>query len=601
MRAFSLLFGSWLIDLPGTLTRVLLFMGLAGFTGNGWIVAAAVLVALYPTWGPLLALAFPTGHLLTRAQVGAREPSDRERRAVAEALAVLNMQGQPAPRRWYVMDNPTINGFVVGDALYLNRGTITTPEALAPILAHELGHLNTHDGRYTLATRRMTFPPLLYLADLTRYTADVANTHQLTTGRKLGCGFFGYLVWSWIMFFLAGGLGLKLLRPLWFTYWRDREYAADAYAAGLGQGPQLAEVLEVVALPLDSATPFMSFVYDRQHPYTELRIDRLEQVNAADELPAMPLAPRPWLWGGLAGAPLALLVLLVLAPVLLYTSPTQAEELGPNDKPGALFTPIQTTETAPTATPRPTREAARAEATATPNQDATIQAMIQATGQARGVIPTITPTVDAVQATVEAAIQGTAQALASPTPASSPAQAGGQLAPLAPRRVSASRTAPSGQDAAGRPVTYEAANVTDGDPATAWRAAGSAEGDRITLEYERPVTVLALDIVNGYAKSDPATGADRYAENRRVLRVRVEYDGGSYEADLRDGERAAQRVSLPQAVQTGRLAVVILAASSDGGRDFTAISEITALGSASQGQAAQPQAPAQEGYSYAFP
>jgi hypothetical protein len=41
-----------------------------------------------------------------------------------------------------------------------------------------------------------------------------------------------------------GGIGLWLVKPLWGQHWRDCEYAADRYAARLGQGDELADFLE---------------------------------------------------------------------------------------------------------------------------------------------------------------------------------------------------------------------------------------------------------------------------------------------------------------------------------------------------------------------
>jgi Zn-dependent protease with chaperone function len=78
----------------------------------------------------------------------------------------------------------------------------------------------------------------------------------------------------------AGGLSVWLTRPLWAAYWRRRELAADAYAARLGQGPALADYLERHLL-FDFAAPYMD---GREHPYTELRIDRLVRADEGTRL-----------------------------------------------------------------------------------------------------------------------------------------------------------------------------------------------------------------------------------------------------------------------------------------------------------------------------
>ena len=65
-------------------------------------------------------------------------------------------------------------------------------------------------------------------------------------------------------------------QPAWLAWWRQREYRADAHAARLGFGDQLADLLERTQL-LDTAAPFMR---DRTHPYSELRIERLRAPEA---------------------------------------------------------------------------------------------------------------------------------------------------------------------------------------------------------------------------------------------------------------------------------------------------------------------------------
>lgn len=63
------------------------------------------------------------------------------------------------------------------------------------------------------------------------------------------------------------------MTPLWLRYWRAREYDADRYAVQLDQGPLLQEYLELYAQPFDLVIPYFAAM---THPYTELRIDKLE-------------------------------------------------------------------------------------------------------------------------------------------------------------------------------------------------------------------------------------------------------------------------------------------------------------------------------------
>jgi len=118
---------------------------------------------------------------------------------------------------------------------------------LEPILAHELGHLYSSDGRMTAALGRLIiFQPAYRRAGLLGAVVQLA----------------------------LGGVSLRVLRPAWGAWWRHREYAADLYAARLGQASALAKCLQAEALPYDFPVPFMG-LGAHSHPYTELRIDRL--------------------------------------------------------------------------------------------------------------------------------------------------------------------------------------------------------------------------------------------------------------------------------------------------------------------------------------
>ena len=94
-------------------------------------------------------------------------------------------------------------------------------------------------------------------------------------GIAAGFTFFLVMAFRWAVKFAKGGLGLRMLEAVWCSYWRQREYAADAYAAALGQGNELADFLEVHALMHDHPVPFF-WKSELTHSPTELRIDRLQ-------------------------------------------------------------------------------------------------------------------------------------------------------------------------------------------------------------------------------------------------------------------------------------------------------------------------------------
>jgi Zn-dependent protease with chaperone function len=194
---------------------------------------------------------------------GGRPPEDDEREAFDRALSELqdvdpNLR---APRHWFVAEAPGSNAAAYAASMQVERGLLESPYAAA-VIAHELGHLRTSDARVSSA---------LNLLALTR------------TGKPVL-----WPVWSlpfrWFWWLACGQAVMALTGHAWEMYWRTREYAADAYAARLGQGPALAMSLEQDSLPYEQPIPRMRFSR-ATHPYTKPRIARLltqpEQAGAA--------------------------------------------------------------------------------------------------------------------------------------------------------------------------------------------------------------------------------------------------------------------------------------------------------------------------------
>jgi Zn-dependent protease with chaperone function len=221
------------------------------FTILGKSTASVRTLAWILGWGPLLlsfsTLIVPLSGWLWQQQVGGRTPSDRERLIYDDALTVL-AQAHPQlrpPRRWFVLDEPELNAAAYSDTLMVTRGLLESGY-LEPVLAHELGHLNSSDARLTAALHRITTPP------------RSRRRFPLRT----------------ISFLLSGALGMWIMRVPWAAYWRAREFDADLYAARLGQGAALARFLEQNGLENDLPIPFL-WLTGHSHPATEHRIDRL--------------------------------------------------------------------------------------------------------------------------------------------------------------------------------------------------------------------------------------------------------------------------------------------------------------------------------------
>jgi tRNA A-37 threonylcarbamoyl transferase component Bud32 len=146
-------------------------------------------------------------------------------------------------------------------------------------------------------------------------------------------------------------------------------------------------------------------------------------------------------------------------------------------------------------------------------------------------------------------------------------------------QVTATATAPQSTDGAGNVVTYVPGNVVDGHVETAWRAPGNGAGVTLTLLFDNPVDIVRIGLIPGYAKSDPATGVNRFFQDRIVREVEYELPGRDpITQDLRPSP-------VPQFVQVGvtttRLTIRIARTSPPGGGprfDYTAISEVYVYG-----------------------
>ncbi|RNL66086.1 hypothetical protein EFK50_00165 [Nocardioides marmoriginsengisoli] len=151
----------------------------------------------------------------------------------------------------------------------------------------------------------------------------------------------------------------------------------------------------------------------------------------------------------------------------------------------------------------------------------------------------------------------------------------GEVEPVGILGAEATCTADPGVDSAGDPVRYTAANAVDGDPATAWRCDGRAIGETLTFTLPPDTEVAEVGLIPGYAKTDASSGADRYAENNRITRVRWTLADGvvvEQKLDPSPDDRSVQRIRVPR-TETGEITVEVLGAKR-GPRNTTAISEV---------------------------
>ncbi len=244
-------------------------------------------VGTIPTLWAMFALITPIGSgWWWKQRSGGREPSARERLAYHDAIEQLQSKSQqplPLPRGWFVIDAPLPDAAVCGETLMLSRGLLES-EHLPAVIAHELGHLATPDGRITAALNRLVIAKPQHTATELLLAQQEQHNHRdqerpSTFDDETIHTFLQVARFTlWLILFARGGLGLRLTRPVWGHYWRAREYTADTYAARLGQAEELADFLEAHALIHDHPIPYI-WLTEHTHPPTELRIDKLRDTK----------------------------------------------------------------------------------------------------------------------------------------------------------------------------------------------------------------------------------------------------------------------------------------------------------------------------------
>jgi Zn-dependent protease with chaperone function len=247
-----------------------------------------LLLAFAPTAWSMLALITPLGSgWWWRTRAGGRDPSTRERAVYEDAIELLQAHASALlvrPASWFVLDTPQPDAGVCGNSLMLSRGLLES-EDLPAVLAHELGHLATPDGRLTAALNRLViFSSSLHPAEEEHQRREPREDEVRPREPRddLDRSWFAILDVARVLAKAAccarGGLGLRIAGPILARYWRQREYAADQYAANLGQADELADFLEIHSLIHDHPVPFI-WLTEHTHPPTELRIDRLRKAS----------------------------------------------------------------------------------------------------------------------------------------------------------------------------------------------------------------------------------------------------------------------------------------------------------------------------------
>jgi len=155
----------------------------------------------------------------------------------------------------------------------------------------------------------------------------------------------------------------------------------------------------------------------------------------------------------------------------------------------------------------------------------------------------------------------------------------GRAGPVTPTHVKVGCQAPHATDGAGRPVSYVPEQLIDGKLNTAWRCNGNGIGQVVAFTLPTGTSIAEVGLVNGYAKVDPASGARRYGEYRRITQVTWTFANGmSFQQSLTDGVKTLQKLSIP--AQAGDTVTLTINASTQPGstsrgRDAVLISEVS--------------------------
>lgn len=144
-------------------------------------------------------------------------------------------------------------------------------------------------------------------------------------------------------------------------------------------------------------------------------------------------------------------------------------------------------------------------------------------------------------------------------------------------KAEASETAPDSIDDGGNPVSYDASNLIDGDSSTAWRVEGSGQGAAVGIKLPVPAHITRVGLIPGYAKTDPASGKDRFGENRRIREVRWHFSDGTIIGQRFQDRPTMQRITV-EVTASWVLVEIVATLPGDTDHDYTAISELSLVG-----------------------
>jgi hypothetical protein len=162
-----------------------------------------------------------------------------------------------------------------------------------------------------------------------------------------------------------------------------------------------------------------------------------------------------------------------------------------------------------------------------------------------------------------------------PAPAPSATAAPPPPGPVTATVQASSATGPA-QNGCGQTTAYDPANVLDGNKATAWRTAGDGTGQSLQFTLAAKTRLVQVGLIPGYDKIDDCSGADRFAQMRKITGVKWTFADGTSVAQSFTPDRTMQTTNVN--VVTTSVLLEITGTTGASGLDYTPISEVSLIG-----------------------
>jgi hypothetical protein len=141
--------------------------------------------------------------------------------------------------------------------------------------------------------------------------------------------------------------------------------------------------------------------------------------------------------------------------------------------------------------------------------------------------------------------------------------------------MASSATGPA-QNGCGETTSYDPTNVLDGNKASAWRTTGDGTGQTLQFTLSGNTHLVQVGLIPGYDKIDDCSGADRFAQMRKVTGVKWTFADGRSVQQSFTPDRNLQTMTVD--VVTTSVVMEVTGTTPPDGLDYTPISEVSLIG-----------------------